>query len=57
MNPLDIYDTLRQMHRLLKDLDYERMSNVAQNAIDAVDSTLYLAEGVFCREEELWDED
>lgn len=47
---LQIYDQLRQMHSILKDID-DLDDNFDQCAIEAVDRVLYLAEGVFARNE------
>lgn len=52
MKTSEIYDKLRQMHSILKDivLDedvYPKLSPEEQNAIDAVHSVLYLAEREF----------
>ena len=51
---LRIYDRLRDMHNILKDMRcwnfgkvYEGLSDWEKNALEAVDSVLYLAEGAF----------
>ena len=46
MRRLQVYDQLREMHRILKEIP-ERTDEWEQNALDAVHSTLYLAEHVF----------
>lgn len=51
---LDIYDSLRDMHSIIKSeiyALYPLMSSQEQNAIDGVDSVLYLAESVFAKVE------
>jgi len=54
-NRLLVYDKLRDMHRILKEIP-ERTNEWEQNALDAVRSTLYLAEHVFtCPAEEYFD--
>jgi hypothetical protein len=51
---LEYYDTLRQMHSLLKDLlfAYDELDADDRNALDAVQAVLYLAEGVFATNKE-----
>lgn len=49
MTRLEIYDVLRQMHRLLKDVD-EREDEWEQNVLDTVAGTLYMAESEFTKE-------
>ncbi len=49
---LDVYDKIRQAHSLIKDIDTLSLNSWEQNAIDAVDSVLYLAEGAFASEHE-----
>lgn len=52
-----IYDLLREAHKSVKQIWHEfpeLIDTVTENqwevAVDAVDNTLYLAEGFFCRE-------
>lgn len=50
LSKLQVYDQLRTMHSILKNLE-DRKDEWEQNALDAVDRVLYLAEGVFARPE------
>jgi hypothetical protein len=50
---LEIYDLLRDAHRLVYEawkLHKDDINSAQDNAIDAVSSVLYLAEGVFASE-------
>ena len=49
MSRLEIYDVLRTMHRLLKDVE-KREDEWEQNVLDTVAGVLYMAEGEFARE-------
>lgn len=49
MSRLEIYDVLRTMHRLLKDVE-EREDDWEQTVLDTVAGVLYMAEGEFVRE-------
>ena len=49
---LQIYDQLRIMHRLLKDIPDQEEDSFEQSALDTVAGVLYLAEGVFATEPE-----
>jgi hypothetical protein len=48
---LAIYDDLREMHRRLEKIfqRHIQLSTTDDNALEAVDSVLYLAEGVFAK--------
>jgi hypothetical protein len=50
MKALEIYDTLREMHMWLKPLVEAEHNEELTNAICAVDSVLYMAEGVAVQE-------
>lgn len=60
MNNLDIYNKLRDMHNILKEImklaNVMTNSNFELNALDGVDSVLYLAEGIFAKDKELENE-
>ncbi len=55
LNELDrisIYDSLRVMHKKFADImrgEEDNMNEWEKNAMDALDSVLYLAEGVFAK--------
>ena len=59
MKNLDVYNKLRDMHNILKEvmLHYNEMSNWKKNAVDAVTSVLYLAESIFTKDGKLSDDD
>ena len=46
---LRIYDLLREAHKSIRQLqlEYPLLESDSENAIDAVDTVLYLAEGFF----------
>lgn len=52
MNTLNIYDKLREAHIIIRDIETEGMTSWQINALEAVNSVLYLAEGVFAKEHE-----
>ena len=47
MTRLDVYDQLRRMHRILKDMDWEAWPDKDKIPMDAVHTVLYLAERHF----------
>lgn len=49
---LDIYDRLREAHKHIQAIQarFKTLNGFEENAIDAVDSVLYLAEGVFAEQ-------
>lgn len=52
MNNLEIYDKLRDMHNIFKEIykKYDDMDNWEQNAIDGLDAVLYMVESIFSKE-------
>ena len=47
--PLDVYDKLRSAHSLIHDIDIPENYPKEENAIQAIDSVLYLVEGLLVR--------
>jgi hypothetical protein len=52
-NNLRVYDKLREAHSIIKETFNLTMSQEKENAIEAVNSVLYMAEGIFCKDEQL----
>ena len=48
MTRLDVYEQLRRMHGILKDIDWDEWEDKDKIPMDAVHTVLYLAEGHFC---------
>ena len=48
MTRLDVYEQLRHMHRILKDMDWDAWKDKDKIPMEAVHTVLYLAEGHFC---------
>lgn len=56
MNNLEVYDKLRSMHCILHEITQTykcHMTPIKTNAIDAIESVLYLTEGVFSTDGDL----